>query len=324
MGEWVDFKTIKQQVTMQMVLDRYTIKLRRSGKSELRGRCPIHKGEGTDAFHVSTDKNAFQCFSCGAKGNVLDLVAALEGCSIREAALKVQTWFSVSPAAHQTSGRATKGSQLATKKIGEKREAKTVEINPPLTFQLRVDPGHPYGESRGLSRETLEYLGAGFCLSKGTFAGRFVIPLHDEQGRLVGYTGRAVDDKDPKYLFPSAEKGFHKRLLLFNLHRVLKEPPTDGTVVVVEGFFDCMKVHQAGYACVGLLGSSLSAEQEELLCKYFQRGVLMFDGDEAGRKAADDCLLRLGRRMFVRAVELPEGKQPDMLKSDELKAQLEG
>src|SRR5580692_12925446 len=77
---WVDFKAIKQVVPIEAVLNRYAVKLKRSGK-ELRGRCPIHKGEGTDTFHANTDKNAFHCFSCNAKGNVLDLVAAIENCA---------------------------------------------------------------------------------------------------------------------------------------------------------------------------------------------------------------------------------------------------
>ena len=76
-SNWVDFKTIKQAVTIVPVLDRYGVKLKKSGK-ELRGRCPIHRGDGADSFHVSTEKNVFHCFSCQAKGNVLDLVAAVD------------------------------------------------------------------------------------------------------------------------------------------------------------------------------------------------------------------------------------------------------
>src|SRR3954470_14394318 len=91
-SNWVDFKTIKQSVTLAQVLERYGVKLKRSGK-ELRGRCPIHQGEGSDTFHANTEKNAFHCFSCGAKGNVLDFVAAKEQCSVRDAALKLAQWF---------------------------------------------------------------------------------------------------------------------------------------------------------------------------------------------------------------------------------------
>jgi DNA primase len=91
-------------------------------------------------------------------------------------------------------------------------------------------------------------------------AGRVVVPIHDENGFLVAYAGRSVDETDPKYRFPPR---FRKSLVLFNLHRAA----THGeSVVIVEGFFDCIKVHQAGLRCVvALMGCSLSIGQEELL-----------------------------------------------------------
>jgi DNA primase len=127
-----------------------------------------------------------------------------------------------------------------------------------------------------------------------------------------------VNDSEPKVPIPVRPEGFRKRHLLFNLHRVLQNNPRDDRIILVEGFFDCMKVQQAGYPCVALLGSTLSKEQEQLLCQHFTHVVLLFDGDEAGRKATDDCLSRLQRRVFVRAIVIPKGKQPDMLSDDEL------
>lgn len=92
--DWVDFKEVKEQVTMQMVLDHYYhITLHPVGE-ELRGACPIHKGAGKQ-FSVNLKKNAFQCFysGCKAKGNVLDFVALMEHCTVRDAALKLAEWF---------------------------------------------------------------------------------------------------------------------------------------------------------------------------------------------------------------------------------------
>src|SRR6266705_931538 len=94
-NEWVDFRLVKAKVSMQMLVDHYGVRDLRKSKDELRGRCPIHKGEGERTFHINLSKNAFQCFSCKAKGNVLDFVAAMEHCSIREAALKLQSCFAV-------------------------------------------------------------------------------------------------------------------------------------------------------------------------------------------------------------------------------------
>lgn len=89
-----DFALIRQRVTMQMLLDHYQITdLKREG-NELRGACPIC-GAGKRPFAVNLSKSIFQCFSCQVKGNVIDLVAKKEGCSLREAGLKIWEWFSL-------------------------------------------------------------------------------------------------------------------------------------------------------------------------------------------------------------------------------------
>ena len=103
--EWVDFKTVKDAVSMQMVLDHYGItNLRKSG-DELRGPCPIHKGPSrqTKNFSVNTIKNAFKCFAkdCGAHGNVLDFAAAMDGSSIRDAAIKLRDLFKAGESARE-------------------------------------------------------------------------------------------------------------------------------------------------------------------------------------------------------------------------------
>jgi DNA primase len=315
-NNWVDFKTIKQRVSVQMVLDQYHIDWLRKNGDELRGRCPIHKGEGQSTFHVSLTKNAFQCFSCKARGNVLDLVAALERCSIREAAVKLQDWFAVSPpaAAGTQPGGAPK-SEAVPAAIGERPTD-----NKPLTFRLKgIDPAHPYLQSRGISKETTEQFGLGFFPGRGTMHGRIVIPIHNEGGELIAYAGRSVDDEEPKYKLPA---GFHKASVLYNLHRSLeRDGQKVATVVLVEGFFDCIRVHEAGYPCVAMMGSSLSDLQEALLCQHFTGVVILLDGDSAGQKGTDECLLRLGRKLWVK-VSVAEGKQPDTLSVAEIRALL--
>jgi DNA primase len=149
--------------------------------------------------------------------------------------------------------------------------------------------------------------------------GRVVFPIHNEQGELVAYAGRAIDETEPRYKFPA---GFHKSLELYNLHRVIGKENQRQRVVVVEGFFDCLKVVAAGFPCVALMGSALSKAQEELLVRHFKVVCLLFDGDEAGHAAATDGLTRLGRRMWVWAPVLADGKQPDMLTAEEIQALL--
>lgn len=326
---WVDFRVVKEHVSMQMVLDHYNINWLRQSGSELRGKCPIHNGEGDRTFHVNTDKNAFNCFSCHKRGNVLDLVAAMENCSVRDSALKLAEWFSIDAAAAgesspQKSAPPRKPKKGTASNRPQNKKPQTGPINPPLSFQLRVDCGHEYGLSRGVTRETLETFGAGLCLSKGSFAGRFIIPLHDDRGQLVGYAGRSLDGSEPEYLFPPGDKGFYKSHLLFNLHRVVNTIGKEEAVVVVEGFFDTMRVAQAGFPCVGLLGSWLSDEQEELLARNFTRAILMLDGNDAGRQGTADALGRLARRLFVKVISLPDEAEPDALSTDEIRRFIAG
>ena len=217
---WVDFREVRERVSMQMVLDHYQVDWLRKQGAELRGRCPIHQGEGERSFHVNLEKNIFYCFSCGAKGNVLSFVAAMENVSIREAGLQMKEWFRVGEGTAPPRQRQQRDPKPKEKPPPPEPQRKDAEvINPPLGFELKVDPGHEYGTSRGFSKELLDQFGAGYCVSKGMFSGRFVFPLHDAQGELVGYAGRSLDGSEPKYLFPSAEKGFHKRYLLWNFHR---------------------------------------------------------------------------------------------------------
>ncbi|HEV2174869.1 MAG TPA: toprim domain-containing protein, partial [Nitrospira sp.] len=131
-------------------------------------------------------------------------------------------------------------------------------------------------------------------------------------GELVAYAGRSIDGSEPRYKFPA---GFHKSLELFNLHRVRGEL----SVVLVEGFFDCIKITQAGFPCVALMGSTMSKAQEKLIGEYFGHVIVMLDGDNAGREAAVGIADRLKRVVYqVQLVDLPQGVQPDQLSTGEV------
>jgi DNA primase len=95
-NSWVDFKAVKAAVSIHMVLDHYGNNWLRKETGDLVGKCPIHQGDGKRTFRVNVKKNVFNCFSCNARGNVIDFVAAMEQCSIREAGIKLKEWFSVS------------------------------------------------------------------------------------------------------------------------------------------------------------------------------------------------------------------------------------
>jgi DNA primase len=146
--EWVSFAEGKSAVSMRLVLEDYGVleKTATERPGTVSRTLSIHRGEGRDAFHAHLGKNIFHCFACGAGGNVLDLVAELEQCPAREAALRLQRRYmagALAPSARQP--------ELGEGKlVTEKREG-----NPVLPFSL---PGlvaeHPYVCGRGLSRET--------------------------------------------------------------------------------------------------------------------------------------------------------------------------
>jgi DNA primase len=250
----VSFEEVKSRVTLEQVLLAYQVEgLRRSGRHQYRGRCPIHQGEGREACHANLARNVFHCFACGAGGNVLDFVAAMERSSIREAALRLQE-NGLCLALQRPPARPPFRSAEA-KLVTKKRE-----VNAPLSFSLSLDGNHPYLVQRGIERVTVDYFGVGFFGGGGLMNRRVAIPVHDGEGRLVAYCGRAIDGSAPRYRFPA---GFQKSRVLFNYHRALATGSDE--VILVEGFFDCMRVHQAGFSCVvALMGVPLSEAQKEL------------------------------------------------------------
>jgi DNA primase len=298
MQTWVDFAAIKQSVGLAAVLRRYHILLRRSGRDQYRGTCPIHRGEGRDAFHVNLSRNLFHCFSCGAGGSVLDFVAAMEGCTLREAARKLAGDGTAGPAPPANQPKAT-----------VTRKSSSVS---PLGFTLRgIDSAHPYLAARGIESATAQEFGIGFYRGPGILCGRLVIPIHNADGELVAYCGRALDGAEPRYRFPS---GFAKSEVVFNLHRVAGQD----SVVVVEGFFDCFRLHQAGVAAVALMGTRLSDAQQHVLLRSFRGVILMLDGDEAGRRATASIAARLRPYTSLRVIPLPASLQPDQLSAAEI------
>jgi DNA primase len=316
MIRWVDFSAVKRTVSLEAVLRHYQIPGLRRRRDQLQGRCPIHHGQRDDSFRAHLTKNIFQCFACQARGNVLDFVAAIEQCSIREAALRLQQWFGVGASrlrwdADAAAAGGQKG-ELVRKEEGSNR---------PLCFALTgVERNHLYLAQRGIDPATAAEFGVGFYPGPGLMSGRIVIPIRNLHGQLVAYAGRALDDRPPKYKLPA---GFRKRLELFNLHRAVAAGTE--TVIVVEGYFDCMRVHQAGFPCVvALMGCTLSVAQESGLLHRFQQIVLMLDGDVAGRAASQAISARLSARCMVHVVCVPDGSQPDQLSCSTIRQLLAG
>jgi len=330
-NDWVDFRAVKASISMEMTLAHYGVMLHRLDRCYLRGRCPLptHLSKSSrQSFIVNTEKNAWACHSdsCAAArggrvgGNVLDFVAFMESCSIRDAALRLRNWFSITAETVQRNTGVGPRQRTASPfsiqtDPPESPSAIGGKLNPPLPFRLKnVDIHHHYLAERRISPETAEHFGIGFFAGQGYMRGRVVIPIHGEDGRLVAYAGRSASQTEPKYRFPPR---FRKSLVLFNLHRAVNHGKT---VVVVEGFFDCLNVHQAGLPCVvALMGCALSEHQEQLLQQHFHEVILLLDGDKAGHTAGAAIAARLCSKISTRLVEIPSGTQPDQLGADQIR-----
>jgi len=343
-SSFVDFKAVKAAVTMEAVLEHYGIldKFKR-GTDSLSGPCPIHKGSNPTQFRISISKNIWNCFSeCKHGGNVLDFIARMEDVSIHAAALKAIEWFNLDPEAMSASSEeeAEKTSEApkagdAPKSAAVKPAAKPAPVqengapNKPLQFRLdKLQREHPYLiKERGLTLETIVDFGIGFC-AKGMMADRIAIPIQNPEGKVVAYAGRFPGEPaegTPKYKLP---QGFRKSQELFNIDRAIREP-ADKPLVIVEGFFDCMKLHQLGWRkVVALMGSTMSAAQEELIRKHASPNshvIVMLDENEAGKAGREDIACRLSKHCFVKVHEFDTpDTEPEHLFAEDLEEILEG
>ena len=330
-SSFIDFKAVKAAITMEQALEHYGLldRFKRSGDS-LSGPCPIHKGENPTQFRISISKNIWNCFSqCQGGGNVLDFIARMEDVTIHQAAVKAIEWFNLDSSGVSSSTKNKGKNPEQESRTSSKNEKSSKKItadvngpNKPLKFQLdKLDREHPYLLARGLTPETIIDFGVGYC-GKGMMAERIAIPIRNPNGEIVAYAGRFIGEPPegtPKYKLPP---GFLKSLELFNIERALKEP-TDQPLIIVEGFFGCMNLHQHGYRkVVALMGSTMSPRQEELIrtqLKGTRQIVVMLDENEAGRAGRDDIALRLAKFTFVTIhVFEEEDAQPESLTAEEV------
>lgn len=329
---WIDFTELKRAVHgrggIREVLRRYGFleHLTESGTGKLVGPCPIHGSSDrtSKAFHVDCHRDLWHCFSqCKtdrgkAGGGVLELVMLIDNCTLRQAGEKLSGWFNL------TFERETGNARWAETAVAVATHTSRSDpgMNPPLERPLKnLNNDHPYLFERGLTAPTIGHFGVGHC-TRGLMRGRIAIPIHDHQGVLIAYAGRAISEEmareTGKYRLPA---NFAKSHVVWNLNRA-KEHAGKG-LIVVEGFFDAMKVHQAGFRnVVALMGCSLSAEQEELLVGYADRLAVMVDGDEAGKACKKDIWRRLIRQLYIRDIRLENDEQPDSLTADRIRALL--
>jgi len=324
---WIDFKELRMKLRMADVLKQFDVRLNIKG-DRATGFCPLptHQGQrNSPSFSASLERGIWQCFGCQAKGNVLDLASRLMGFNpddpkaLRQAAITIKDIFQIDNIA-----------QPANAVVPAAKSLKKVLVNAPIDFELKtLDPEHPYLKERGFTAETIRHFGLGYC-NRGLLRGRIAIPLHDPQGRLVGYAGRLTKDAEiseanPKYRFPGTREKdgitleFHKSLLLYTDQRI--ERPVDH-LFVVEGFPAAWWLWQAAYRnTVALMGSHCSEEQATLitdLAKPDGKIWIIPDGNEAGVRCAMSVLEQVSPHRFCRWIQLNENEQPTDYSADEL------
>lgn len=337
MGKLIKFDHVNTHGDFEKVLGHFNIDYEKRG-TQLRALCPFHE-DTNPSLSVTLEaqgeakENTWHCFGCKQSGSIIDFAALMTGETLRDGAELVaevsgcglapakaaKRKSSKSSKAARSSVRAEKTSAegevetepkaaLTSKNERETTPSQVKEINPPLKFTLPLDLEHPYVTER-LGADLAARYGVGVCdpESRSMMAGRCCVPIHNPKGDLIAYAGRYLgeDPKEPKWLLP---KGFEKRQVLFNGHRIWGSLH----VLLVEGFFDAVRLHTLGIPAVACIGTSVSEEQVALLCELGVRRVtVLFDGDEPGQAGAADAVAVLARTLFVRLGSLPVGCDPD-------------
>lgn len=290
----VNFKEVRESADFAAVLSSYGIEVIKDGQrnGQYKALCPFHDDQDP-SMKVNIEKNIFNCFACGAGGNILDFVMKMDECTVREAALKLANRSDVAtPVSKKT---ATSKSNKQVEKSQEDPDG--VPYNKPLTFELTdLQTDHPFIKERGLTPEMINAFGLGIA-KRGMMKNRLVFPIHNADGKLVAYCGRLVEgeasDDNPKYKQPP---NFRKELELFNWHRRDRwQTEEDRYLILVESFLSVVKLHSWHYPVVSPMGRSLSKEQIAMIAaENYDEVVLLFDGDDPGRAA----IAAVGRQLL--------------------------
>ncbi len=318
------------------------VQLKRSGKS-YKGLCPFHV-EKTPSFYVDPDKGVYHCFGCGASGNLFTFVMQTEGLNFQEAVESLAHRLGIT--IEYGRGKDQRAPLLRildfariyyhkqlrqphAKSVVDYLRQRGLRDTTIRTFQLGYAP--PSGldllkeaEKQGYTRDLLQQAGLLMTTSDGRqydlFRNRLMFPIFDTMERCVGFGGRALQDtQQPKYLNSPETLVFKKGRLLYGYTQAREHIRKADRVFIVEGYMDVLLMHQAGFQnTVAPLGTAFTEAQATLLARSTQRMTLVFDGDDAGIKAAKrtiPVILQAGG--FPEVVLLPEGRDPADLAASE-------
>jgi DNA primase len=337
---------IRERSNIVEIVKRH-VELRRAGPASWMGLCPFH-AEKTPSFHVHESRQFFHCFGCGEKGDVFAFVTKIEQRSFTEVLRDLARDVGVelperklSPAerhaqaeAESERERLLRAAELATSYYQEQlrtpagagaRDYLTSRgITATVIESFRIGyapPGDSLGRhlaAKGVAAATAERLGLQGVSERGRydfFRDRVMLPVLDRQKRPTGFSSRLLDPqaKDRKYLNSPDSPLFHKKELLYGLHAALDAIRRSGLAIVVEGNFDVLSLHEADLReAVAPMGTALSPEHIQQLGRMADRVAVVFDGDEAGERAARKAVpLFVEANVDGRVARLPKGIDPD-------------
>lgn len=331
---------IRDRVDITDVVGHH-VSLRRAGQN-LVGLCPFHQ-EKSPSFSVSPSKQMFYCFGCKAGGDVFAFLTKITGATfpevLRELGAKVGIVLEESPAERVQRGQAHRleeinrasvtwfQANLRDLQIGAtaREYLNRRGILPSIVESFQIGMSSPEWDGvvkfltrKGFTHNEIMTAGLGSPRANGNgyydkFHGRLMFTITDLRKRVVGFGGRVLDDRMPKYLNSPDTPLFKKGQTLFAFDQAREAIVRTKTVIIVEGYFDAIALHQAGLLhTVATLGTALTAEHIQALRRFADQVVLLFDPDAAGVRAALRGLdLFVNSGLGVKVVTLPVGEDPD-------------
>ncbi len=330
-------REVKDRLAIEDVVGDYVL-LKRSGRN-FKGLCPFHP-EKTPSFMVNPERNIYHCFGCGEGGDALSFIMKMEGLDFRETLERLARKAGVD--LEQFRGGAGDGKQkeklrraldLSTRYYQETLlknpraldyVLKTRALNRQTIADFQIGYAPVDGRSlvsfltrRGYESKELQAAGLLARDNQDFFRGRIIIPLTDNQGRPVGFTGRKLDEEGfgPKYLNTPQTALYDKGRHIFGLAQAKQAIREQAAAVLVEGNMDVIMSHQVGIRhCVATAGTALTLEQLRQLSRLADKIILAFDTDKAGVGAtvrAVELAQQLPVKIYV-AAQL-SGKDPDEL-----------
>ena len=335
---------IKQKLDLVEVVGEY-VRLTPAGGQSMKGLCPFH-GEKTPSFYAHRDKQFWHCFGCSEGGDVFTFYQKMENVDFRDAIKELARRAGVTLPEFDPKADSERAAALAVLEdasryyeaaykhaAGTRAQAYLTKrgVKPETIAEFRIGYAPATWDSavkalRGKGHSVDDIMAAGLAIPSDKnrshydrFRDRIMIPLRDEKGTVVGFTGRILPDspeaeKTGKYVNTPETIGYKKRRLVYALDRAKGQIKKADFAVLVEGNMDAVSSHEAGVKnVVAVSGTAFSTDQIDILKRYCTRIALAFDADIAGQNAAARALPHAWKNgLQVMVVILPPGfKDPD-------------